>query len=102
MAPRKEVDVLAFFILWAPTLLGLIFLVAAGILFARVRSPALAFFFFGALVTTLAPWAFELIDGAVYSRPLVMVLGLTVQVVGFLFYALSVPRDQGRPGIKWW
>jgi hypothetical protein len=83
---------LAFFILWAPTLLGLIFLVAAGILFSRVRSPALAFFFFGALFTTVAPWAFELIGSAVYSRPLVMVLGLTVQVLGFFFYALSVPK----------
>jgi len=51
--------VLAFFILWAPTLLGLIFLVAAGILFVRVRSPASSLFFFGALVTTLAPWVFQ-------------------------------------------
>ena len=83
---------LAFFILWAPTLLGLIFLVAAGILFARVRSPALAFFFFGALVTTLAPWAFHVIGSTEYSRPLVMVLGFTVQVLGFFFYVLSVPK----------
>lgn len=83
---------LAFFILWAPTLLGLIFLVAAGILVARVRSPASGLFFFGALVTTLAPWVFQLIGSSEYSRPLVMVLGLTVQVLGFLFYALSVPR----------
>jgi predicted membrane channel-forming protein YqfA (hemolysin III family) len=81
-----------FFLIWAPTLLGLIFLVAAGILYAKVRSPALAFFFFGALVTTLAPWAFQLIDSTEYSRPLVMVLGFTVQVLGFLFYALSVPK----------
>ena len=83
---------LAFFILWAPTLLGLIFLVAAGILFARVRSLASGLFFVGALVTTLAPWVFQLIGSSEYSRPLVMVLGLTVQVLGFLFYALSVPR----------
>ena len=83
---------LALFVMWAPTLLGLIFLVAAGILFAKVRSPALAFFFFGALVTTLAPWVLQLVDSAVFSRPLVMVLGLAIQVFGFLFYALSVPR----------
>lgn len=91
MAAKKEVVVLALFVIWAPTLLGLIFLVAAGILFAKVRSPALAVFFLGALITTLAPWALELVDSAVFSRPLVMVLGLTVQVFGFLFYALSVP-----------
>jgi len=84
--------VLAFFILWAPTLLGLIFLVGAGILFARVRSLASGLFFVGALVTTLAPWVFQLMGSSEYSRPLLMVLGLTVQVVGFLFYALSVPR----------
>jgi hypothetical protein len=89
--------VLAFFILWAPTVLGLIFLVAAGILFARVRSPASGLFFFGALVTTLAPWAFQLIGSSEYSRPLVMVLALTVQVLGFLFYALSVPRKAREP-----
>ena len=83
---------LAFFILWAPTLLGLIFLVGAGILFARVRSLASGLFFVGALVTTLAPWVFQLMGSSEYSRPLLMVLGLTVQVVGFLFYALSVPR----------
>ena len=83
---------IAFFILWAPALLGLIFLVAAGILFARVRSLASGLFFLGALVTILAPWAFQLIGSSEYSRPLVMVLGLTVQVLGFLFYALSVPR----------
>jgi hypothetical protein len=56
----RETTVLAFFVIWAPTLLELIFLVASGILFARVRSPALAFFFFGALVTTLAPGRFSL------------------------------------------
>ena len=83
---------LAFFILWAPTLLGLIFLVGAGILFARVRSLASGLFFVGALVTILAPWAFQLTGGSEHSRPVVMVLGLTVQVLGFLFYALSVPR----------
>lgn len=88
---------LAFFIIWAPTLLALIFVVAAGILYAKVRSPALAFFFFGALAATLAPWAFEFV-GTDYSedasslRPLLMVLAFTVQVLGFLFYALSVPR----------
>ena len=83
---------LGFFVMWAPALLGLIFLVAAGILFAKVRSPASALFFFGVLATTLAPWAFHLIDGWDFSRPLVMVLGLTVQVLGFFFYALSVPK----------
>ena len=83
---------LGFFVMWAPALLGLIFLVAAGILFARVRSPASAFFFFGALVTTLAPWAFHLVGRWDFSRPLVMVLGMTVQVLGFFFYALSVPK----------
>jgi len=30
--------------------------------------------------------------GSEHSRPVVMVLGLTVQVLGFFFYALSVPR----------
>jgi hypothetical protein len=84
--------VLAYFILWAPTLLGLIFLVAAGVLFSRVRSPASGLFFLGALVTILAPWAFEFTGGSEHSRPVVMVLGLTVQVLGFLFYALSVPK----------
>lgn len=89
---------LALFIIWAPTLLAVIFLVGAGILYAKVRSPALAFFFFGALATTLIPWAFELVVGIDYPdaasslRPLVMVLAFTVQVLGFLFYALSVPR----------
>ena len=83
---------LAFFILWAPTLLALIFLVAAGILFARVRSPASGVFFSGALVTTLAPWALQLLDSSEFAAPLVMVLAFTVQVLGFLFYALSVPR----------
>ena len=91
-AKKKEVAVLALFVMWAPTLLGLIFLVAAGILFAKVRSPALALFFFGVLVTTLAPWALQLFDSAVFSRPLVMVLGLAGQVFGFFFYALSVPK----------
>ena len=83
---------LAFFVLWAPTLLGLIFLDAAGILFARVRSAASGLFFFGALVTTFAPWVFQLTGGSEHSRPLVMVLGLTVQILGFFFYALSVPK----------
>ncbi|MFL6571634.1 MAG: hypothetical protein ACJ8G4_07770 [Burkholderiales bacterium] len=83
---------LAHFILWAPTLLGLIFLVAAGVLFSRARSLASGLFFLGALVTILAPWAFQLTGGSEYSRPLVMVLGLTVQVLGLFFYALSVPR----------
>lgn len=87
---------LALVILWAPTLLALIFLVAAGILFARVRSPVSGVFFAGALVTTLAPWAFQLIGSSEYSAeyaaPLVMILAFTVQVLGFLFYALSVPR----------
>jgi hypothetical protein len=84
--------VLALFVIWAPTVLALIFLIAAGILFARVRSPASGLFFFGALVTTLAPWAFNLVGNAEYTLPLVMVFGLAVQVLGFLAYALSVPR----------
>jgi hypothetical protein len=88
------VAVFTFFILWAPTLLALIFLVAAGILFARVRSPASAVFFAGALITTLAPWAFQFIGNSEYVAPLVMVLAFTVQVLGFLFYVLSVPRRE--------
>jgi len=84
--------VLALFVIWAPTVLALIFLIAAGILFARVRSPASGLFFFGALVTTLAPWTFNLLGNADYTLPLVMVFGLAVQVLGFLAYALSVPR----------
>jgi hypothetical protein len=84
---------LGFFVMWAPALLGLIFLVAAGILVAKVRSLAAAVFFFGLLVTTLAPWAFHLFGNWDFSRPLVMVIGFTVQVLGFLFYALSVPRS---------
>ena len=91
---------LGFFILWAPTLLALIFLVAAGILFARARSPASGVFFFGALATTLAPWVFQLIGSSEYSfeysAPLVVVMAFTVQVLGFLFYALSVPRRTGE------
>ena len=87
---------LAFFVIWAPTLFGLIFLVAAGILYAKVRTLALAFFFFGALATTLAPWAFDFVVGTEFGassvRPLVMVLAFAVEVLGFLFYALSVPR----------
>lgn len=83
---------LAYFVIWAPTVLALIFLIAAGILFARARSAASGIFFFGALVTTLAPWASNLAGNTEYTLPLVMVFGLTVQVLGFLFYALSVPR----------
>ena len=88
----REVALLAYFVIWAPTLLSLIFLIAAGILFARVRSPASGVFFFGALVTTLAPWASTFVGNTEYTLPLVMVFGLTVQVLGFLAYALSVPR----------
>jgi len=85
---------IAFFVMYAPTLLELIFLAAAGILFAKVRSPASGFFFFGFLVLTLAPWAFMFVRGTgVQSvRPLVMVLALAAQVLGFLFYVLSVPK----------
>lgn len=87
---------LAFFILWAPTVLELIFLVAAGILFAKVRSPASAFFFFGFVVLALAPFAFMLIGGtgAQSVRPVVMVLALAAQVLGFLFYVLSLPKRE--------
>ncbi|HXJ51116.1 MAG TPA: hypothetical protein VNH16_06980 [Burkholderiales bacterium] len=83
---------LALFVIWTPTVLALIFLIAAGILFARVRSPASGIFFFGALVTTLAPWASNVVRNMEYTLPLVMVFGLTVQVLGFFAYALSVPR----------
>jgi hypothetical protein len=87
---------LAFFVMYAPTVFELIFLVAAGILFAKVRSPASGFFFFGFLVLALAPLAFMLIGGTgVQSvRPVVMVLALMAQVLGFLFYVLSVPKRQ--------
>ena len=84
----------AFFVMYAPTVFELIFLVAAGILFAKVRSPAAGFFFFGFLVLALAPLAFMLIGGTgVQSvRPVVMVLALAAQVLGFLFFVLSLPK----------
>ena len=87
---------LASLIMYAPSVLELIFLVAAGILFVKVRSPASGFFFFGFLVLALAPLAFMLIGGTgVQSvRPVVMVLALAAQVLGFLFYVLSVPRRE--------
>jgi hypothetical protein len=84
--------------MYAPTLLELVFLVAAGMLFAKVRSPASGFFFFGFLALALAPWAFMLIGGtgAQSVRPVVMVLALAAQVLGFLFYVLSVPKREPR------
>ena len=88
---------LAFFIIWAPTLLELVFLVAAGILVAKVRSRASGFFFFGFLALAVAPWAFTLIGGTGVDsvRPVVMILAFAAQVLGFLFYVLSVPKRDG-------
>ena len=89
---------LAIFLAYAPMLFGLVFVIAAGILFMRVRSAACGMFFFGLLVTTFAPWAFRIFGGTAYSRGadsigrLVMVAAVAVQIVGFLFYVLSLPK----------
>jgi hypothetical protein len=47
-------------------------------------------------VLALAPLAFMLIGGTgVQSvRPVVMVLALAAQVLGFLFYVLSLPKRE--------
>lgn len=87
---------LAFFSIVAPIVLGLVFVVAAGILFARVRSVATAFFFFGLLVATLASWTFQF-GGIAHFRGmniLVTIAAMTIQIFGFLFYVLSVPKKR--------
>lgn len=89
---------LTFFVIYAPMLLSLVLLVAAGILYSRVKSRSTAAFFFGMLVVSLAPWAMWLNTAGTHNRGfenirlLVTTFATIVQSFGLLFYALSIPK----------
>lgn len=91
-----------FFVIYAPIVLSLIFLWGAGVLLVRVRSRATAIFFLGVLVTTLAPWVFNLATGTAYSpgerniQTLVFLGATILQTFGFLYYALSLPKKSSQ------
>src|SRR4051812_35059872 len=86
------------FIAYLPVILLPILLIGAGILYARVKSPAAAAFFFGLLVLSLAPWAIRLVGADYASRgfmspyTVITAAASIAQALGLLFYAISIPK----------
>jgi len=95
-----------FLVILAPFVLGIVFLLAAAILFTRARSRATAAFLAGVAIVTLAPFVQMglqmLPGGTVYSqsresiRTIVMVVGYVFQAFGLLFFALSLPKQSPK------